>query len=78
MKRKKGNPSLRSVTRVRDPRFPDILLRITELKRDGPLFAARQVNGRPRYTKVEPEATWLSLGKTEKERVGMQKRSRSI
>src|SRR6059036_3773183 len=68
MERKKGNPSLRSVTRIRDPRFPGISIRITELKRDGPLFAARQVNGKPRYQKIAPEVTWISLGKTEKER----------
>jgi hypothetical protein len=43
VKRQKGNPSLRSVTRIRDVRYPGILLRVTELKRDGPLFAARQV-----------------------------------
>src|SRR6266849_1375974 len=35
MKRQKGNPSLRSVTRIRDPRYPGVLLRVTELKRDG-------------------------------------------
>jgi len=57
------------VTRIRDPRHPGILLRVTELKRDGPLFAARQVDGRPRYQKLAPEVTWISLGKTEKERV---------
>ena len=68
MERKKGNPSLRSVTRIRDPRYPGVLLRVTELKRDGPLFAARQVNGKPRYQKIAPEVTWISLGKTEKER----------
>src|SRR5437870_13005305 len=69
MERKKGNPSLRSVTRIRDPRFPGISIRVTELKRDGPLFAARQVNGRPRYQKLAPEVTWISLGATNKERV---------
>lgn len=69
MKRKTGNASLRSVTRIRDPRFPGVLLRITELKHDGPLFAARQVNGRPRYQKIAPETTWLSLGPTNKARV---------
>ena len=68
MERKKGNPSLRSVTRIRDPRHPGILIRVTELKRDGPLFAARQVNGKPRYQKLAPEVTWVSLGNTEKER----------
>ncbi len=68
MKRNRGNPSLRSVTRVHDPRFPGVLLRITELKHDGPLFAARQVNGKPRYQKLAPEWTWISLGTTEKER----------
>ncbi len=69
MKRKNGNPSLRSVTRIRDVRHPGISIRITELKRDGPLFAARQVNGRPRYQKLAPERTWISLGSTNKERV---------
>jgi integrase len=68
VKRKNGNPSLRSVTRVRDPRFPGISIRVTELKRDGPLFAARQVNGKPRYQKLTPEVTWISLGATEKAR----------
>jgi len=57
MKRNSGNPSLRSVTRIRDPRHPGVLLRVTELKRDGPLFAARQVDGRPRYQKLAPEVT---------------------
>jgi integrase len=69
MHRKKGNASLRSVTRIRDPRYPGVLLRVTELKRDGPLFAARQVDGKPRYQKLAPEVTWISLGATNKERV---------
>src|SRR5437773_4080489 len=69
MKRQKGNPSLRSVTRIRDVRHPGISIRITELKHDGPLFAARQVNGRPRYQKLAPEVTWVSLGDTNKKRV---------
>ncbi len=34
----------------------------------GPLFAARQVDGRPRYQKIAPKVTWISLGATEKER----------
>src|SRR5207249_9031234 len=55
------------LTRIRDPRHPGILIRVTELKRDGPLFAARQVNGKPRYQKLAPEVTWVSLGNTEKE-----------
>ncbi len=69
MNRKKGNPSLRSVTRIRDVRYPGILLRVTELKRDGPLFVARQVNGKPRYQKLAPEATWVSLGAKNTERI---------
>ncbi len=69
MKRKKGHKPLRSVTRIRDPRHPGISIRITELKTDGPLFAARQVGGRPRYQKLAPEVTWISLGQTNKERV---------
>jgi len=54
---------------VRDPRFPGVSIRVTELKRDGPLFAARQVNGKPRYQKLAPEVTWISLGETNKARV---------
>src|SRR5207249_9238173 len=69
VKRQKGNPSLRSVTRIRDVRHPGISIRITELKHDGPLFAARQVNGKPRYQKLTPEVTWVSLGDTNKARV---------
>lgn len=73
MKRKKGQPSLRSVTHVRDPRYPGISLRITELRRDGALFAARQVfkDGRlrPKYVKIKPEVTWVSLGSTNRERI---------
>lgn len=67
MKRKKGNAALWSVTRVSDPRYPGILIRITELKHDGPLFYARQVNGRPEYHKLDPEVTRQSLGATTKE-----------
>jgi len=44
-----------------------MLLRITELKHDGPLFHARQVNGRPQYHKLDPEVTRQSLGATPKE-----------
>jgi len=33
------------------------------------LFAARQVNGKPRYQKLTPEVTWVSLGDTNKVRV---------
>lgn len=68
MKRKDGNPSLRSVTRIRDVRYPGILIRVTELKRDGPLFYARQINGKPKYQKIEPECTWISLSPTNKKR----------
>jgi len=45
------------------------LVRITELKHDGPLYLAQQVDGRPRYSILKPKATRLSLGQTEKERV---------
>jgi hypothetical protein len=51
-----------SVPRIRDPRFPGFQLRITELVHDGPLYYARQINGKPVFKKLSPETTRKSLG----------------
>jgi integrase len=51
-----------SVPRIRDPRFPGFQLRITELVHDGPLYYARQINGKPVFKKLQPEVTRKSLG----------------
>jgi integrase len=51
-----------SVTRIRDPRYPHIQLRVTELTPEGNLYAVRMVEGRQRMTVLTPRATRLSLG----------------
>lgn len=50
MKCKKGNSPLWSVTRIRDPRYPGITLRITEIARTDHLYVARMVDGKQRVS----------------------------
>ncbi|HXM37893.1 MAG TPA: tyrosine-type recombinase/integrase [Gemmatimonadales bacterium] len=67
MKRKKGNPKLWSVTHIRDDRYPHILVRITELRGSPFLYLGRQIDGKARYSVLQPKVTRVSLGSTPKE-----------
>lgn len=75
MKRKKGNPKLWSVTHIRDPRYPHIQVRITELRGTPFLYLGRQLEGKPRYAVLEPKVTRASLGSTAKEQ---EQRARAL
>ncbi len=68
MKRKKGNPKLWSVTHIRDDRYPHIQVRVTELRGTTFLYLGRQIDGKPRYTVLQPKMTRASLGTTTTER----------
>src|SRR5437879_834978 len=67
MRRKKGNPKLWSVTGIRDDRYPHIRVRINELGGSPFLYLGRQIDGKPRYSVLQPKVTRASLGSTPKE-----------
>ena len=75
MTKKSRRKKLWSVTRVRDPRYPAFLVRVTEMERDGPLyFVVRRKGDKPCFKQLEPRTTRVSLGATEAERVKAAKR----
>ena len=52
-KRKRGNPALWSVARVRDPRYVGLTVRITELRSGGVLFACFRKDGRQKMKSLK-------------------------
>src|SRR2546426_347169 len=62
-----------SVPRIRDPRYPHILVRVVELAGSPFLFLGRQIDRKPKYAVIHDETTGrkytvASLGDTKKER----------
>ncbi|MHC4088864.1 MAG: tyrosine-type recombinase/integrase [Planctomycetota bacterium] len=69
-KKKTPKRKLWSVTRIRDPRHPQFLVRVTEMQKDGPLyFVIRRKGDKPVFKQLEPRTTRVSLGATKAERV---------
>ncbi len=54
-----------SVPRITHPKYPQFLLRITELKAGGPLYAVRMVDGKQKMTSLR--CIRADLGRTTKE-----------
>ncbi len=62
----KRRQQLWSVPRIKDPRYPGYMLRVTELSKGGKLYAVRMVDGRQKM--VSLGCTRAELGSAEKER----------
>ena len=63
-KRKKGNPPLWSVPRIRDPRYPGWTVRVTELKGEGVLYVVYMKEGKQKMASLR--RTRHDLGRTAK------------